>query len=385
MNRTAWLDHLRSFITLLVLAHHAALAYTTFAYFDTNVYINSTHPVVDAGRAYSLDLLVSINDSFFMPLMFFISGLVSFPSIQKKGKSRFLKDRWLRLMIPFMVAELIFIPLAYIPAYLTNSTNPGVLSFIRDYLFTQSWPVGPPWFLWLLFSFNLLVLAFPLRMLRRLYTWLKDRAQKPVLLFLLLVVLVAICYIPLSLQIGQYSWTGIAVFDFQLNRVFLYFLFFFAGLIFGSSQEQGFSLLEQLITKKSWQFWLIPTLVVQGLTIWMNLELWPLVTQGEISLQSANWFFCVLFVFNCVVSSIFFMVLFKKVFLKPVRIWSQVSVVAFGLYVLHYPFITWTQYLLLPYTIDPIIKFTLVFLIGLAGSWLLTLLLKKTPVVGRYI
>lgn len=317
--------------------------------------------------------------------MFFISGLVSFRSIQKKGKSRFLKDRWLRLMIPFMVAELIFIPLAYIPAYLTNSTNPAVLSFIRDYLFTQSWPVGPPWFLWLLFSFNLLVLAFPLRMLRQLYTWIKDRAQKPIFLFLLLVGLVAICYIPLSLQIGQYSWTGIAVFDFQLNRVFLYFLFFFAGLIFGSSQEQGFSLLEQLLTKKSWQFWLIPTLVVQGLTIWMNLELWPLVTQGEISLQSANWFFCVLFVFNCVVSSIFFMVLFKKRFSNPGRIWSQVSVVAFGLYVLHYPFITWTQYLLLPYTIDPIIKFTLVFLIGLAGSWLLTLLLKKTPAVGRYI
>ena len=33
-NRTLWIDYLRSFITVLVVAHHSSLAYTTFASFD---------------------------------------------------------------------------------------------------------------------------------------------------------------------------------------------------------------------------------------------------------------------------------------------------------------------------------------------------------------
>ena len=90
--------------------------------------------------------------------MFFLSGVVTYRSILTKGKPRFIKDRLLRIGLPFVVAELIIIPLAYLPPYFINTKEPGLWHFVQDYLFHQSWPVGPPWFLWLLLLFNLLIL-----------------------------------------------------------------------------------------------------------------------------------------------------------------------------------------------------------------------------------
>jgi hypothetical protein len=71
-NRTNWLDYLRSFITILVVAHHSSLAYTTFAHFNKKVYILSTHPIVDTIRWKGLDIFEDFNDIFFMSL---ISGI----------------------------------------------------------------------------------------------------------------------------------------------------------------------------------------------------------------------------------------------------------------------------------------------------------------------
>lgn len=62
--RNLWIDYLKSAITVLVVAHHSALAYTTFASFNKDAYILSTHPVVDLQRSIGLDIFVNYNDIF---------------------------------------------------------------------------------------------------------------------------------------------------------------------------------------------------------------------------------------------------------------------------------------------------------------------------------
>jgi glucan biosynthesis protein C len=68
-------DHLRGFIVALVVLHHAVLAYCRFSHTDHRHYLLSTAPVVDAQRWGGLDMLATLSDSFFMPLMFLLSGL----------------------------------------------------------------------------------------------------------------------------------------------------------------------------------------------------------------------------------------------------------------------------------------------------------------------
>jgi surface polysaccharide O-acyltransferase-like enzyme len=52
---------------------------------------------------------------------------------------------------------------------------------------------------------------------------------------------------------------------------------------------------------------------------------------------------------------------------------------AYGIYVFHYAFVIWNQYMLEGLSFPPWIKFVTVFLTALAGNWLLTTLLRKTP------
>jgi peptidoglycan/LPS O-acetylase OafA/YrhL len=80
-NRAIWLDYLRAFITVLVVAHHSSLAYTTFASFNKAAYNASTHPIVDTVRSHGLDIFEDFNGVFFMSLMFLISGIFVLPAL----------------------------------------------------------------------------------------------------------------------------------------------------------------------------------------------------------------------------------------------------------------------------------------------------------------
>src|ERR1700742_2415017 len=98
--RNAALDRARTFITLLVLVHHSVIAYTYYGHTDRQSFLG-------------FDGVILFNDSFFMSAMFFLSGLFVWPSLQRKGIGSFLRDRWWRLGLPFILSVLFVIPLAY--------------------------------------------------------------------------------------------------------------------------------------------------------------------------------------------------------------------------------------------------------------------------------
>ena len=80
------IDYLRTTLTVMVIAHHSTLAYTTRAYFDTAHVFRSTAPIVDSARRVFFDYAENFNDVFFMSLMFFVSGLFIHPAIRRHGR-----------------------------------------------------------------------------------------------------------------------------------------------------------------------------------------------------------------------------------------------------------------------------------------------------------
>ena len=109
------IDYLRTTLTLMVVAHHSMLAYTTWASFNREHVFRSTAPIVDSSRWVILNFAENFNDVFFMSLMFFISGLFAYPAIRRHGASSFSRDRLLRLGLPFAVAVCGLMPLAFYP------------------------------------------------------------------------------------------------------------------------------------------------------------------------------------------------------------------------------------------------------------------------------
>src|SRR6266403_3686489 len=82
--RNLSLDRARTFLTLVVLLHHAVLPYTYYGHTDPKEF-------------FGFDMIVLATDSFFMAMFFFLSGLLVWPGIARKGPLNDLSDRLLRL------------------------------------------------------------------------------------------------------------------------------------------------------------------------------------------------------------------------------------------------------------------------------------------------
>lgn len=388
--RHIWVDYLRSAITVLVVAHHASLAYTTFAHFDSQAYINSTHAIVDTHRWIGLDIFENFNDIFFMSLMFFIGGLFLTKSISKKGMILFIKDRFYRLFLPFILGGTLLMLIAYLPSWYISQGNLNIIAYIIDFFGTEQWPVGPPWFIWVLFAFNLLfALFYPL--LRGIYTKhcvsIMLNQIKPITFSVLAVVFTWVLYVPLAYQIGASTWTGIGPFDFQLSRILLYFGYFMFGVMIGNTNfnEEIFSKNSLLV--KNWKLWVLLALLIYAVLTASNvfhlLEGW--VKNGRMNEFTAWMMYYLLYTGSCVFSSIGFVTAFRNNIKKPIAWVDSLSENAYLIYLVHFVFITSTQFLLLNLNIPAFIKFIIVFLSSLFLSWGLSILLRKIPVLRRYL
>src|SRR3977135_3676561 len=143
--RIVALDRARTFVTLLLLLHHSVVNYTYFGHGDQM-------------RWLGFDLVVLFNDSFFMALMFFISGLFVRDSLMRKGPAIFLHDRAWRLGVPYLLSIFVLMPIAYYPTFLRyhlpGTTDFNFLHFWWRTLTIGPWPSGPAWFLWVLLALD---------------------------------------------------------------------------------------------------------------------------------------------------------------------------------------------------------------------------------------
>jgi glucan biosynthesis protein C len=264
-NRNLWIDYLRTTITVMVVAHHSSLAYTTFAWFDKEAYINSTHAIVDTKRWIGLDIFENFNDVFFMSLMFLIGGLFLIRSINKKGMIPFLKDRFYRLFVPFLFLGTLFMLIAYFPSYYIGHSNTDIIAYIKDFFGIEKWPVGPPWFIWVLFVFNLLFALFYkyfIKLSDNIGLKLSVIKNKPFFFFIIMFCVTWILYVPIAYIIGAGTWTGIGPFDFQLSRILLYFGYFTLGILIGNTDFNNEIFSTKSAIVKKWWLWLLLSLVV---------------------------------------------------------------------------------------------------------------------------
>src|SRR3954451_4274704 len=110
------LDRTRTFLTLVVLIHHAVIPYTHFGHTDPKSWIG-------------FDAVVLATDSFFMAMFFFLSGLFVWPSLAHKPALIFVRDRLLRRGLPFAAAAFTIIPIAYYAIALREQPDVSFAAF----------------------------------------------------------------------------------------------------------------------------------------------------------------------------------------------------------------------------------------------------------------
>lgn len=387
--RNAPIGALRAFVTLLVIAHHTALAYHPYAPppkpFDAQPILWTAFPIVDPQRFGPFGLLTLINDMFFMSLMFFISGLFVADGLRTKGAGGFLRARALRLGIPFVLGVGLLAPLAYFPAWLQSGGAPSFPAFARAWTQLPFWPSGPAWFLWVLLTFGAILTAvhalFP-GLIEELGILAQGADRKPGRFFWGLVAASVLAYLPLSMTTPFGHWTTFGPFLVQTARIGHYFVYFLAGVAVGAAGV-GVGLTDpdgQLA--KRWQLWhLAPILPVAAGVTALVMAFSPKPPPRMV----LDVFGGVSFALACAALSFAALATVLRFIREVGPVGQSLQANAYGMYLTHYVFTSWLAWALLPAAWGGLAKGCAVFGGAVALSWLTTALLRRVTPLGRIL
>ena len=377
-HRQFQLSYLRALVTLLVVAHHSVLAYLSskppIHGFTASSLWWTAFPILDASIWRGFDLLVGWNDIFFMALMFFVSGLFVWPGLRRHGVGGFIKRRFLRLGVPFVIATGLLAPLAYYPAFLQLGGDTHFGSYARAWLALGKWPAGPGWFLWVLLVFDCVValvyMALP-HVFEALARGVRAISNRPVLLFLLLAALSCAVYVPLALHFGGLMWWSWGPFFIQPSRLIHYFVYFAMGACLGAFGTE-IPIFERS-GRLARRWWLCGLVMVPAF-----LAIIALMMSGKFMAAA------MMFPISCAASSLFLTAIVIR-FARPWRWADSLSANAYGIYLLHYLFVNWIQYAALHFTAPAIVKGAAVFVLATGLSWMLAALLRQNKVIARLV
>ncbi len=275
---------------------------------------------------------------------------------------------------------------AYFPAYYIAHHSINIVAYLKDFFVTEQWPVGPPWFLWVLFLFNVVfVICYTIGKTINTGFDIVYFKNKPALFCIVLFVLTWLLYVPISYNIGANNWTGFYPFDFQLNRVLLYFGYFLVGVLMGNSDFNNGLLSVHSAIAKSWWLWvLLAVIVFMGLTV-IPTYLGQMVSSQTLTTFGSSMIYYTFYAASCTLSCIAFISTFRSKIKTERAWWNSLSENAYLIYLTHFVFITWTQFFLIKFDIPAFFKFSITFIIAIGLSWWTSTLLRKFSLVNKYL
>lgn len=147
-NKIVYIDRLKVILTALVVLHHSFITYGAPGgwYF----YQKTANEIAKI----PMTLFVSVNQSFFMGLFFFLSAYFIGPSYDKKGPAKFTADRLIRLGIPLVFYSLVLSPvLNYTVEHYGYGRHSSFIGYMSGY---HHWiDFGVLWFVAALLLFTL--------------------------------------------------------------------------------------------------------------------------------------------------------------------------------------------------------------------------------------
>jgi len=358
------LANLRGIVILIVLGFHSMLAYlnwipVTGSGFDSPPYDWRAFPIIDSHRFFGFDLFCAWQDVYLMALMFFLSGLFVWPSLARKKEWAFLRDRVLRLGVPFAFGIAVIIPAAVYPAYRLTATDPSIFAYWDGLRALPFWPNGPLWFIWQLLALNVIAAGLHFiapNAIAVLGRW-SAAADRNLARYLgALLAASTLAYVPLAAVFTPWAWSNSGLFALQFCRPLLYAVYFFAGVGIGAAGiERGLVAVDGVLARR-WGYTLAAALA--SLLLWMGLTGLTMsggATAGVAIAADLS------FVPACAAGCVFLIAVCLRFATGSSRLLGYLSVNAYGLYLVHYVFVVWLQYALLAAPLFAFVKAAIVF------------------------
>jgi glucan biosynthesis protein C len=373
-SNTYYLTYLRTFAIAIVVIEHSALAYTPVG--------AESWFLVDSSTSVLWTLFVHTTNIIIRPLLFFVSGFLIIKSYAKRGASKLVLSKIIRLGAPFLVAILFLNPIAY---WLAEGIRHGSLDLegFASY-WIQRWIVqgeAKPVHLWFLQSLFLVTIAYTVYFEifgMRFISYLRLDTIRSTFRSVLVLTCIMSAISGIS-GFGYYSKlelfaNGLLV--IHPVRLCDYFVFFGLGI---SASIGIWKPSDSYSGRDALQFWL-PSAIVSSLLACLLI----LLVKGKIE---SNFGLLVMYLFLRSVASFAWLLFMTIVFercanLKDGRLLG-LSSHSYSVYIVHLPIIVALQGLLLSLNVSTLFKVVFVSTAGLVISILIgKYLLRRLPVLG---
>ena len=360
-NRIYWMDNLRTIIILLVVLYHVGGVYEAAGLWGWFWIVDDPDTITWVG------ILNIVFDIFVMPTLFLISGYLTPASLKNKTGWEFLKGKFKRLMVPWIIAVFILIPLyKVIFLYSRNLpqehwstyfhiTNPN----------SQNWL----WFLPVLFLFNVLYLLFSKTNIR-----VPNISLKVAVLGTFIIGFVYSFII--GGMLGFRSWTLTPLIDFENERLLVFFMTFLLGIlcfrqnVFASKPQS--KTLYIVVSSIAW----IP------ITVHIFARLFPFFYPEGFSISPLYRLIWWLSFDLSLLCMLYLMVeTFWRYLDKTSRIWRELNKNSYGVYIIHVIVIGVFGTILLNLDLPAVVKYILLAVLTYLVSNLLVSLYRKVITV----
>jgi glucan biosynthesis protein C len=144
-HRISFLDNLRAFVVVLVVVLHGSLIYMDYAPPWWYV-VNPVHSVFFTEAVFAIDVPI-------MMMMFFVSAYFVLPTAQKRSQAAFLRDKFLRIGLPWIVGVFALTPPVAYMAYYSRKVPEKLGRFWTHDFWITSYEQSVYWFLGVLLLF----------------------------------------------------------------------------------------------------------------------------------------------------------------------------------------------------------------------------------------
>ncbi|MFD3259537.1 acyltransferase family protein [Paenibacillus lentus] len=350
--RLYYIDWLRVLVILSLIPYHAALTYTEIGstYIKTTIYDSRVLPFL---------AIKSPLASFFMVLLFFVSGVAAYYSFHRRGRAVYIKERITKIGIPFLLGTVLLCPVqAYFKARYEGYSG-NIVHFASEFFsakFIHYLAYAHLWFLLYLFIFTFVSVP--------LFTkWAGDETKlKKISSYLsrgnkILIPIFGLVWVEILLRpffFGQQNF----VLDWANNIV--YFSVFIFGFIFASDDRLQQRVFQLAGASK--------ILFVILMLLYIMIE-YLHMTQGAMGKYLMPVWILTKGIYECA-AVIFFVTLGKKFFDRASPILRYLNQASFTYYLVHFIPISFLSYYLAAKDIHIYVKYLIVVLFSYLFVWM---------------
>lgn len=369
-NKLLYIDNIKVLLTILVVLHHTFIAYSS----SEGWYYNEQTSLLPARIL--LTMCVSINQSFFMGFFFLLAAYFTDSSYFRKGASRFIKDRLIRLGIPLLFYSFILTPfICYLVYYFAKEHHITYFEYINRY---DSWiDLGVTWFVAALLLFTLLYVVVKKIFKINFNTPVAVPNSRTILLFAIGLGIISF-FVRIIFPVG---WV-LEPIGFQLGHFPQYIALFIIGLL--ASKNNWFDQLSEKTGKQLKR------------SAWLCLLFFPVFSIVKFKLNTPFSWFCGGFHWQALLYAVWEqwigISILTALLIKGKRKWNTTSELltkasrsSFAVYIFHPLVIVVLTLSVRNWNVEPLVKLLVVTPLIVLSSFLLGFLVLFIPGVKKII